>query len=544
MRKMMKKAMAAILSAAMLISLAGCGGNAGQSAQSSAGTAESGQAETGNTAASNDGISADSPYADKGLDLSEPVTVIMYALGDRPEDMDKVLEELNSKYLNPWLNTTLEMQFLNWSDYTTKYSLVLAGSEPVDLMYTSSWCYYNDEAAKGAFRELDQEWLEKYMPISYPQQPAESWDQISINGKIFAVPKSNAAFNGYNFIAVRQDLMEKYGIETIDSWDSMKEYLYAAVDDKGSGISASGQSANREEYLNLWNQNEGLNVLAVGFDFLYPHHNSEAAPDFDKDVFYKYTSESFKNYCLEMAEMAARGVWSSNAINDTNESRAAFENGTSASFVWNETIYDAGKALEEAGLGTYAAYDITPDVSRARGSYADDAVAITTNSKNPERAALVLDCLKGFTEVNNLILGGIEGVHWTLNEDGTRGLTEESGKYAWNSWAWGIQRGDQPDEEGMDPRKLEFREKCEAKEFVPETAGFTFDKSPVETELSVINAIRDEYLTSFFLGVLGDQTEAKFEEFKGKLEAAGLDKVTAEMKRQYEAFCEKKGYNQ
>ena len=134
-----------------------CGGNAGQSAQSSAGTAESGQAETGNTAASTDGISADSPYADKGLDLSEPVTVIMYALGDRPEDMDKVLEELNSKYLNPWLNTTLEMQFLNWSDYTTKYSLVLAGSEPVDLMYTSSWCYYNDEAAKGAFRE----------PVSY-----------------------------------------------------------------------------------------------------------------------------------------------------------------------------------------------------------------------------------------------------------------------------------------------------------------------------------------------------------------------------------------
>ena len=87
-------------------------------------------------------------------------------------------------------------------------------------------------------------------------------------------------------------------------------------------------------------------------------------------------------------------------------------------------------------------------------------------------------------------------------------------------------------------------EMCTAKEYTPVASGFTFDKSPVETELSVINAIRDEYLTSFFLGVFGDQTEAKFEEFKGKLEAAGLDKVTAEMKRQYEAFCEKKGYNQ
>ena len=279
MKKTRKKALAVILSAAMLFSLAGCGSSpaaGGGSIPTAEGDSESTQAgtEVDAPAASGSGISEDSPYVDKGLDLSEPVTVIMYAIGDRPEDMDMVLEELNTKYLNPWLNTTLEMQFLNWSDYTTKYSLVLAGSEPVDLMYTSSWCYYNDEAAKGAFRELDPEWLKTYMPISYPQQPAESWDQISINGKILAVPKSNAAFNGYNFIAVRSDLMEQYGMDTIDSWDSMKEYLYAAAADKGSGISASGQTANREEFVKLWNQKEGLNTLATGFDYLYYHHNS------------------------------------------------------------------------------------------------------------------------------------------------------------------------------------------------------------------------------------------------------------------------------
>lgn len=528
----------------MLFSLAACGGKSTDStdtaqtgAVESAPAGESQAAQTGD-----EGISADSPYAGKGLDLSEPATVIMYALGDRPEDMDLVLEELNSKYLQPWLNATLEMQFLNWSDYTTKYSLVLAGSEPADLMYTSSWCYYNDEAAKGAFLELTPEWLEQYMPISYPQQPAESWDQISIDGKIFAVPKSNAAFNGYNFVCVRQDLMEKYGFESLNSWDEMKEYLYAVAADKGSGISASGQTANRDEFMNLWGQYKGFTALAAGYDFMYFHHDSEAAPDFDKDVFYKYTSDVWKEYYLEMAEMAKAGVWSNNAINDTNEARAAFENGTSASFIWNETIYDAGKNLEEAGLGTYVAYDITPDAVRGRGSYADDAVAITSSSKNPERAALVLDCLKGFPEVNNMILGGIEGTHYTLEEDGTRSLTDASGKYAWNSWAWGIQRGDQPLESGIDPRKAEFTAKCEEHEFVPQTAGFTFDKTPVETELAVVNSIRDEYITSFYLGVYGDQTEAKFEEFKGKLEAAGLDKIMAEVKTQYEAYCERKGY--
>lgn len=530
--------------------LAGCGGSS-ETASSDSSTTTSSTTKTegttattgGDTAAAGDaGISADSPYAGMGFDLSERKTVVMYALGDRPADMDAVLAELNNTYLIPWLNSELEMQFLNWSDYSTKYSLVLAGGETVDLMYTASWCYYNDEAAKGAFLELTPEWLAANMPISYPQQPAASWDQISIGGKIFAVPRSYAPFNGYNFFAARKDLMDKYGIESIGNWDEMKDYLLTvAADTKETGISASGMTSNRDEFITLWRYNNQVNALAAGHDFDYVTNNSEKAP-MAADVFYWYTSDLYKEYCLEMAELAKAGVWSANAINDTNESRPSFENGTSASFVWNETIYDAGKALEDAGLGEYVAFDISPDVKRARGSYADDAVAIATNSKDPVRAALVLDCLKGFKEVNNMILGGIEGTHFSLNEAGERSLGDSAANYPWNSWAWGIQRGDQPKEAGIDPRKAEFSAACEANVFEPESAGFTFDKLPVETELNVINSIRDEYKASFWCGAYGDDTEAKFEEFKSKIEAAGLDKVMEEVRTQYIAFCEKKGY--
>ena len=60
----------------------------------------------------------------------------MYVLGDTPEDMDEVLEKANSEYFEPNLNTTLDLEFLNWSDYSTKYSLLLAGGDSVDLIYT------------------------------------------------------------------------------------------------------------------------------------------------------------------------------------------------------------------------------------------------------------------------------------------------------------------------------------------------------------------------------------------------------------------------
>lgn len=533
--------------------LSGCGGSAGsgssgqasgetQEAAGDTGTQEAAFEDTETQAAAGDeGISADSPYAGKGFDLSERKTVVMYALGDRPADMDEVLEKLNNDYLIPWLNSELEMQFLNWSDYTTKYSLVLAGGETVDLMYTAAWCYYNDEAAKGAFMELTPEWLETNMPYSYPQQPEESWDQIAIGDKIYAIPRSGAFFNGYMFVAVRSDMMDKYGYESLSSWDDYTSYLKdVAADTKTTGISASAMTPTRDETTPLWSQTQGISAVVSGQDWFYQTNNSEKAPA-PENIFYYYTSDYYLQYALESAELAAAGCWSSNAINDTNDPRDSFANGTSASYSYNETIYSVGKDLESAGLGTYEAYDLAPGFKRARGSYADDAIAIATNSKDPVRAALVLDALKAFPEVNNLIIGGIQGKHFDLDEDGNRIVLDGSAGYAWNAWSWALQRYDQPQDATMDDRQKEFLAICEDNVYVPEFTGFTFDKAPVEAELNVINSIRDEYKYSFTLGVYGKDTEAKFEEFKGKLEAAGLEKVTEEFKSQYMAYCEKKG---
>ena len=69
----------------------------------------------------------------------------------------------------------------------------------------------------------------------------------------------------------------------------------------------------------------------------------------------------------------------------------------------------------------------------------------------------------------------------------------------------------------------------------------SFDKKNVEAELAVIGSIVQEYGASFNIGLFGDETEAKYQEFVGKLEEAGLSKVMEECRVQYEAFCERKG---
>ena len=526
MRKRTVRFLACTLSVVAALSLGACGGESKKEAS-----------KPGDDSA----IAADSPYKGKGYDLSQKENVVMYMVGDEPKDMQEVMDKANTEYFEPNLNTTVEIKFLNWSDYSTKYSLLLSGGEDVDLIYTAAWCYYNEEAAKGAFLELPDDFLKQYMPYSYEQQPKESWDQISIDGKIYAVPKAKSTFTSYNIVAVRQDLIDKYGLTVPDSWDNYEKYLTELEEIKGeTGVVPLNTNANREQLLTVFLQDHQVQPVTEGYDWMYDTEGKEDAPSTD-DIFYFYGSDLHLQYCLEMAKLAEEGIWSSDAINDTTDAQAYFENGTSGSFVWNTSVFQAGKNLESAGNGTYAVYDITPDTPRSRASYATDAIAITTKSDKQERAALVLDYMKTDTDLNRLLMGGIEGKHWELDENGDRVTLDAASNYSWNNWAWALNSESEPDEAGLDPRQTEIQAEIDSMEFHPEIAGFTFDPKNVQTEYTIIKSLVDEYKQSFALGIYGDDTEEQFNKFKKTLEDAGLDKVTDEFKSQYEAYLERKG---
>jgi putative aldouronate transport system substrate-binding protein len=532
MKRTLKQLLSLALAGVTAFTLVGCGG----SGKEAANALKEGADKAGSTE-----IASDSPYAGKGYDLSKRENIVLYVLGDEPKDMQKIADQANADYFEPNLNTTVDIKFLNWSDYTTKYLLLLSGGEPVDLIYTAAWCYYNEEAAKGAFVELTDEFLKQNMPYTQEQQPKESWNQISIDGKIYAVPKAKAAFTAYNITAVRQDLIDKYKLTVPDSFDNYQKYLEELAGLKGeTGVVPLNTNANREQLLTTFLQTKGIQNVAEGYDWMYYNNGKEDAPD-PADIFYFYGSDLNLEYCKKMSEFASKGFWSADAINDTTDSQAYFENGTSGSFIWNTSVFQAGKNLESANIGTYAVYDLTPDALRCSASYATDAIAITSKSKDQQRAALALDYMKSDVNLNRLLLGGVEGTHYQLSEEGTRIKLDGWKNYSWNNWAWALNREDEPDEKGLDEREIAITKILEDHEYHPEVAGFTFDPKNVETEYTVVKSIIDEYKQSFALGIYGDNTEKEFANFQKKLSGAGVDKVTDELKKQYEAYLFRTG---
>ena len=56
----------------------------------------------------------------------------------------------------------------------------------------------------------------------------------------------------------------------------------------------------------------------------------------------------------------------------------------------------------------------------------------------------MLDYMKSDVDLNRTLLGGIRGEHWDLNEQGQRVALDAAENYSWNSWAWALNRADEP----------------------------------------------------------------------------------------------------
>ncbi|MEG0742974.1 MAG: hypothetical protein RR521_12145, partial [Clostridia bacterium] len=326
---------------------------------------------------------AATPETYANTDLSQAYTVNMYLIGDKPNDWDKVLALANA-YLQPY-NTQLAVTFMSWSDYKTMYSLVLAGGEQVDLIFTAPWCYMYTESAKGSFYTLTNEFISTYMPLTAAHQAAASWDETTLVGKTIAVP-SNVASPMGKIVAVRQDLMEKYGFKALASWEEYLTFLrtIAEKETPTSGIYAVASASDNNELWDVYRQmTDTFLALDSGYmDMMYEYTGKLPTKD---DIKLVYEFDSFRNYCYDMKALADAGCWSRSALTNTITAPDAFGNLQGASFAWNASVFTYMKQAEKTEGVSCMAYDLTQDHLVSSEAYSNNDMAIAAGSQKPER---------------------------------------------------------------------------------------------------------------------------------------------------------------
>ncbi|MEG1848881.1 MAG: ABC transporter substrate-binding protein, partial [Lachnospiraceae bacterium] len=526
----MKKVLPVILSLAMVTTLfTGCG-----AAKDAAVPADTTATEAASVEATGDTAKADT---------SEPVTLKWYLHGSNVTDDAAVMEKAN-EYLKEKLNVTLEPIWGTWGDFDQNSVLAINGGDDVDIYFTCSWSAdeYNAFAKKGAWVRLDNpenNLIEKYAPDLFAAIPEVLQKGAVVDG---ADGKGTYAVPGYKDIATQNcwdinvPLLEKYGY-TVD--DIMNADYYSFGD-----ILKTVKEGEGDDFYPLLVEGAVLermvdNTIIVVGDaatdnllsyYIDPKDTAKVGPSGNK-LLNKFATPEYKKFVDQTREYFLAGyidpaMGNKQQANDTRSAKqltGEYLIGTQSYALGYELQASKERGFEVAMVPTTPAY---VDTTSSQGAM----MAISTSSKNPERAMMFLNLLNTDPYLMTLLNYGVEGVHYNMT-NGEAVFTEKRKDY--QPWTNGMGNVTiLPPQEGQGTDFYDkFKEYYGKAGEVP-VLGFALDQTNVENEMGALANVAAEYALSLSTGTVDPATALP--EFLQKLQDNGMDKVVAEANTQLE----------
>lgn len=542
----MKKVVAIILTLVLVFSLAACGKD-NKNTSTNTGSTNSGTNNGGTDAAATD-AATETPAATP--DISQPVTLKWYLDGSTVKNDKDVLEKANA-YLKEKLNVTLEPIWGGWGDFDSNSVLAINGGDDVDIYFTSSWSgdEYNSFAKKGAWVRLDNpdnNLIEKYAPDLWKSLPTVLTDGAKVNGSdglgVYAVP-------GYKDIATQNcwdinvTMLEKYGY-TVDDIKKLDYYSFGDVLKKvkeGEGadfypLLVEGAVLERmvDNSIIVTGDAGTNNILSY---YINPTDVSQAGTYGDK-ILSKFETPEYKKFVEKTREYFNAGyidpaMGNANQANDTRTAKqlsGQYLIGTQSYALGYEVQASADRHIKVEMVPCTPAY---VDTTSSQGAM----MAISTSSKNPERAMMFLNLLNTDPTLFTLLEYGVEGTHYTL-KDGKVAFTDKRSEY--QPWTNGMGNITQlPPLDGQDANFWEnFKTYYGSAKSIP-ALGWAFDPTSVETELGSLANVAAEYALALNTGTVDPATELP--KFIQKLKDNGVDKVVDEANKQLTDYLASKG---
>ncbi|MEZ0536391.1 DUF3502 domain-containing protein [Caldicellulosiruptoraceae bacterium PP1] len=478
------------------------------------------------------------PGFDASIDISKPVKLTGYLLGDAPAGMPEVMKKLNEK-LKKDINATMEINYIGWGDLNYKYPLVLASGENVDWIYTANWAFYAQEAIKGGFKALTTDMLKKYMPRHYKVMPQAGWKQALIKGKVYMIPTATPDRKS-SCLIIREDLRQKYGVPEIKRYTDIEPYLAAIKKNEPTmtpmNLDSQYDTGNAYWYL-IYESGEYLQDAArvtSGGTGLYTSiyaTKPEVYYIMDNKVFPR-----FKKAAQTIKSWYDKGYINKNAFANKVRSKDSFDQGKSAVGFGNTQDIQSNLANAKAKGWKVK---VIPVVD-AKGHYPADpylnnGVALVAKTKNAERALMALDLIMEEKSYNYLVYFGIEGKNYIVKNgkiDLPAGVTADKNTYPPDAAGFWFTNKDQHlPLASWDSDYIALREKVKKSLYNDMLAAFSLDQTNIKTEIANLNQVIVQYMTPIQIGIVKD-VDSAFATLDKKLKAAGVEKVKKEVLKQ------------
>jgi len=496
--------LAVVIALCLLLSACGGSNNSGSSSES---PASSGSAPAASGSSAND----------KEMEL----TLAFMGIGNMKE-VGLVQEEI-SKITKAKINAAVKLMPIDIGAWTQQVNLLLAGNEPVDLLVTSSFFNYSSQVAKGQLLPLD-DLLPKYAPTIQDTMEHAIFNSTKIGGKMYGVPsiRDTAADHG---ISVRKELMDKHGL----TFDNVKAYadldpIFQKIKDNEPGVYPLVQRS----------QTNGIaNELVRGYiDYLGDTPGVLIIENQDLTVVNLYETQLYKDALQQARKWYQAGYIMPDAATTQEGNNSLIKAGKGFSYLSNMKPGFAAQETTVNGREMVTA-SIVPPISTS-DSGTGFMISIPKNTQDADRAAQLLNLLYTDKDVANLIANGVEGKHYVNAGNGQIKAPEGGSDYVFNQWEVGNNSLAKV-WEGMDPSIWEQTKEFNKNSTFSKALGFSFDSSPVKTEVAAVLNVNNQYKAGLESGTIDP---SKLDEFVRKLKDAGLDKIVAEKQKQLDEWAQ------
>ena len=477
----------------------------------------------------------------------EPVVLEWYVREGSAASNQMVWDAIN-EYMVEKINVKINFHYVQTDEYGQKMQPMLMAGQKMDIINVNDALPYVEWTKKGAFMPMDD--LLQYAPETTALVGEDFFNAMKIDGKIYAIPSVKDSVQMYS-ARFTKTLTAELGLTIpteINGYKDLVPYLYeakAARDAVKPEISEMGIPITRcYPDIEKWVQFEKINSL-LGTNVAGIPGMTEFAAD-GSEVFSIFQSEEYKNMCRTLGQMRLDGLLYDGDVWYYDSDKI---------FNVNYVLNDIGSGWVEAGQ--YADDPVQKRWETAFVPFANNvamtsylhlaANAISATSEHPVEAMKALELINTDEFIATAIRFGLEGIHYTVNEDGTLFTDDPSllnynndNNFYWYGAQFGaLVKAKVPASKGT----AQFMDKlAEANaKAKPGNMGFIFDPSPVQNELAACSAKIDEFNTNLKFGKLGSMEEinASLEAFDKALTEAGIEKVVAECQAQLNAFLGK-----
>lgn len=455
----------------------------------------------------------------------EPVTVTWCIFGNKQPDLDKVIEDLNTKLVEK-INVKLNLEVIPQGEFNDKMKLKSTAGEDYDIVFTSNWLNsFSDNMSREAFLPLD-ELFEQYGQGIRAEVPEWLLDVGKVDGKMYAVPNQQIIARQLG-VAIQKEYAEKYGFDktSLTSIRDLEPFLDEIVKNEPSMFPIDSRVAAvvEEDYEAV--VSVGSTSGNNGDCVLIRKDDSEASLVSVADVISDQLKLDHEWYQKGYLRKDIATVMDNTADVKANRyvcTLSSYKPGWDSEMTTRQGVEYITVPIE----GIY--------VKANSGS--ETMNAINVNSKNPEAAMKLMNLMYTDKEIFNELVFGIEGEHYTKTGENSVELTSNASesKYTFSGYAWML--GNQfkayymP---GQADGLWEETDKLNKEAQISPLRGFVFDPSNVQSELAQVGAVVKEYANGQFNA---KDIDAYIAERNAKMEQAGLSAIMEETQRQIDAW--------